>query len=312
MSSTATVVNINRGKPMPSSKGYVMAWRDIGKQTWYKKPEYLAIFTHIMLNATSKPMQYNRKGCDVNLLPGDYVTTYDALACVFNLDKSKVRRILAVFEKQGQITKSLIAKNGINKGFVVTLTGWEKWQNTSVKSDTQPDTQSDTQNDTLNITNIKGFSTHTDTQNDTQPNTLPDTVLNNNIFNKNILNKEKRNAGSATQPVNHSKIRESGFEYFWKVWGNNKKLIGKINTAPKQTTKTKFLSIMTESHVNKMGVEQFRAEINQICELINFAHNDIAEKQGTKQQSDFFNFESMYPAKFLGNKQWRDLNGDQE
>tara|TARA_R110002049_G_scaffold127881_6_gene285062 strand:- start:2820 stop:3707 length:888 start_codon:yes stop_codon:yes gene_type:complete len=192
MSSVLNVVNINKGKySMPSKNGFVMAWRDMKKQPWYNNPDCVAVFTHIMLSATSKPFTFNRKGAVCQLMPGDFVTTYEELGAQFNLDKSKVRRIIGKFVKNGQVTKRIIATNKINKGIIISLTGWNKWQNNSDLSDTWNDTQSDTQSDTSRVANIKGSKPYADTQADTLPDTQADTVLNNKVNNNKVINNKK-------------------------------------------------------------------------------------------------------------------------
>lgn len=302
MNKPAQIVNINRVKrPVPSKNGFVMAWRDMRMQPWYSNPDCVAVFTHIMLSATSKPLTYNRKGAVCQLAPGDYVTTYDELGAQFGLDKSTVRRIIANFIKNGQITKKLIAVNRINKGFVVSLTGWDKWQNNDVLADTLPDTRPDT----WNVTNIKGLSTYADTL----PDTLPDTVLNNKV-----INNIKRYAGQAPllQKVSHIKIREAGFEHFWQCWNTCKKIVGKTNTSPKAKFKTKFLTKLNDSHIEKISVAGFKAEINLMCELATIAHQDIADSNTAKTQSDYFNYASMYPDKYLTNSQWRECDDYRE
>ena len=124
-------------------------------------------------------------------MPGDFVTTYEELGAQFNLDKSKVRRIIGKFVKNGQVTKRIIATNKINKGIIISLTGWNKWQNNSDLSDTWNDTQSDTQSDTSRVANIKGSKPYADTQADTLPDTQADTVLNNKVNNNKVINNKK-------------------------------------------------------------------------------------------------------------------------
>lgn len=177
MQSNRNIIQFKGSANLPSKNGYVSLWRDIKKQPWYSNSECLAVFTHIMISATSKPATYNRKGAVCELMPGEFVTTYQELADQFDLDKSKVRRIIETFEKNGQITKSQLSVGKINKGLKLSLKGWDKWQNNTNFSDTQTDTQTDTPE----VTYLKGLTTHADTHPDTQT----DTVLNNKVINNN-------------------------------------------------------------------------------------------------------------------------------
>ena len=290
MSNTAQIVNIKIGEPaMPSKNGYVMAWRDIKKQDWYVNPECLAVFIHIMLSATSKPLLYNRKGVNVMLSAGQFATSYEDIAAVFNLHKSKVRRFIKIFEKSGQIEKATISVNRINKGLILTFINWNKWQKPLENTDTQADTQADTPSATY----LKVCGGSADTQADTQA----DTVLNNKVLNNN-----KNTMLDSVEPSTHFEIREKAFNHFWVTWSNCKKIIGKTNTAPKGKTREKFLALMTNTHVSKIGVDGFRSEIMLMCDLAIGAHKDLKEDP----QSSFANFKNMYPLKYLTNKQWRD------
>lgn len=292
MTETARVIKFERGRPeMPSKNGYVMAWRDIKNQSWYGNPECLAVFMHIMLSATSKPKEYNRKGVDLMLKAGQFATSYEDIAEVFDLHKSKVRRFINMFVKSGQLTKSVITQGRINKGLLLSFTNWNKWQKPLENADTQADTQTDTRKPAP----VKVSRIHADTQADTQA----DTVLNNNDLNNN-----KDHAGSMTQQESQD-LQNKGFEHFWKCWSSCKKQIGKLNTAPKaKTFDNNFKKLFQLKTIATMGRAAYRSEINEMCEFAIGAHSDIASKGSN---SDFSNHAKMYPALFLSNKQWRDV-----
>ncbi len=101
--------------------------------------------------------------------------------------------------------------------------------------------------------------------------------------------------------------RTTAFDDFWMQWGDNKKMVGKVNTAPKSTVKTKFLNqTFPASKVRAMGIESFNEEVELMLDLAWNAHSDIAKHDKTKTESSWFNYRSMYPSKFLSNAQWRD------
>ena len=101
--------------------------------------------------------------------------------------------------------------------------------------------------------------------------------------------------------------RTTAFDDFWMQWGDNKKMVGKVNTAPKATVKTKFLNqTFPASKVRAMGIESFNEEVELMLDLAWNAHSDIAKHDKTKTESSWFNYRSMYPSKFLSNAQWRD------
>ena len=84
-------------------------------------------------------------------------------------------------------------------------------------------------------------------------------------------------------------------------------MVGKVNTAPKSTVKTKFLNqTFNASKVRSMGIDAFNDEVELMLDLAWNAHSDIAKHDKTKTESSWFNYRSMYPSKFLSNAQWRD------
>jgi uncharacterized protein YdaU (DUF1376 family) len=101
--------------------------------------------------------------------------------------------------------------------------------------------------------------------------------------------------------------RTLAFDDFWKQWGDNKKMLGGSNTAPRAATKTKFLNqTFPASKVRVMGIEAFNQEVELMLDLAWNAHSDIAKNDKANAESSWFNYRSMYPAKFLSNAQWRD------
>ena len=101
MASPATIHQLHKGQQaMPSKNGFIAVWRDIQKQPWYKSPEHLAIFMHILTSATHQHRSVDFKGVPVSLLPGQFITTYKKLAETFGIEsESKVRRIVNKFIK---------------------------------------------------------------------------------------------------------------------------------------------------------------------------------------------------------------------
>ena len=134
---------------------------------------------------------------------------------------------------------------------------------------------------------------------------------------KNRLDKNKDMIDLGNQPPLFSDEKEVkqdyleertlAFDDFWRQWGDNKKMVGKVNTAPKSTVKTKFLNqTFNASKVRAMGIDAFNEEVELMLDLAWNAHSDIAKHDKTKTESSWFNYRSMYPSKFLSNAQWRD------
>lgn len=270
---------------MPSDKGYVALWRDIEKQPWYKDSECVHLFTHLMIKASRQSRNVEANKVQLELQEGQLYATYETLSRATGITPTKVRRVIEKFEKLGQISIRKIKVNNRIVCQVITILGWKKWQ--------KSDTPTDRPTDTPETAKTKGLSL--------TPDTLPDTPTDRQ--NNNVLNNNKKNADKNVS--SHLEIRNKAFDYFWSKWSEGKKLIGKRNQAPKGETKTKFLSIMTDSHVEKIGIDGFRFEMQFMADYIEHCFADFAENQG---KSDYFAFEKMYPNKFLGRKQWREFD----
>lgn len=281
----------------PSSNGFVMLWRDLDKQPWYTDSVCVRVFIELVLRANFKQRSLKFKSSSVDLQRGQLITTVSIISRKLRINEEwKVKRALEKFVNLNQIKKTNYLINGRSAGQVITILNYEKWQKT-----VPPTAPPTVPPETLNLKGLKGDSV--------PPTVSPSVQLNNNVINNNDINNIKEHACFENKPA-HIELRNKGFEHFWKTWGNAKRLISKTNTAPKQKAKSKFLSIMSDTHVNKIGVDGFSEEINKMCDLAMFAHRDIQEKQDTGKQSDYFNYESMHPNKYLSNKQWREGDGE--
>ena len=117
-----------------------------------------------------------------------------------------------------------------------------------------------------------------------------------------VMQEEKRreenteNDRSDDQSVNQDLVKE-GFEHFWKVWKEEKKKLGKVDTSPKaQTFEKKWKAMFNRAYFSTRSEQDFRDEVNQICGFCREAH----------QVEGFNRFENMQTGKFLTEKQWRD------
>ena len=86
------------------------------------------------------------------------------------------------------------------------------------------------------------------------------------------------------------------FEHFWEVWRKCKKSVNIANTSARPATLDKFKKMFNAAYFAKNTEEQFRKEINSMCDYA---------KEGHKL--DGFNpFINMQTGRFLSNKGWRD------
>lgn len=292
MGSQAENIYQFKGKDsMPSKNGFITVWRDIQKQPWYKSPEHVAIFLHILTSATHQARTIDYRGVSVNLLPGQFITTYKKLAETFGIEsESKVRRIISKFINLGQVSKLNLKKSRTDIGLILTIRNWEKWQ--------KSDTPSDTLSDTPKVAYLKGSDGSADNHADT-----PSDTLNNNDIN----NKKEYADPEALRIEKINEVRVKGFEHFWKSWREGKKAIGVNQKPPKNETYRKnFLKAFPDSYMKKIGHKGFVKEINDMLDLLNEAFSDIESCQAQGRRSDFENYVTMFPALFLTRKQWRE------
>lgn len=200
MASPATIHQLHKGQQaMPSKNGFITVWRDIKKQPWYKSPEHLAIFMHILTSATHQHRSVDFKGVPVSLLPGQFITTYKKLAETFGIEsESKVRRIVNKFIKLDQITKANLKKGRTDIGLILTINNWEKWQ--------KADTPSDTPSDTPKVAYLKGLNGSADTHADTPSDTLNNNDINNKLVSKDTCQNSEEFSPAQLPKVPHQEI----------------------------------------------------------------------------------------------------------
>ena len=290
----ALVHSNNQRREMPSKNGYIKLWRDIKKQSFWKKDlEAKSIFIELIMAAQHTQKQITYKGKLVSLKEGQCITSRTELGDDAGVDSdSKIKRTLAKFDKLDITTRENVKHNGHIIGQIITLNNWEKWQNIDQSTD-QPTDQS-------TVAYLKGLDSGSDQPSDQSTDRLSNNVSNNSL-------KEYAGQEAPLAAKTFLQERSEAFEDFWKMWNECKKIIGGKNSAPKKISKTKFLNqTFPASKVNKMGLEAFDQEIELLLDLAWLAHNDIAENQKTNTESSWYNFRGMYPAKFLSNAQWRD------
>lgn len=88
-----------------------------------KDAEHLAVWMYLLLNATHCEYPALFKGKKIMLLPGQLITGRKSIASALEVNESKVRRILDMFESDQQIDRQRS-----NQNTLITLKNWEKYQ----------------------------------------------------------------------------------------------------------------------------------------------------------------------------------------
>ena len=109
---------------------------------------------------------------------------------------------------------------------------------------------------------------------------------------------EENRVNTNDRSSDQSDVVEKAFEWFWSTaWKPTKKLIGKVDTSPKSfNLEKRWKPLFNKKYFMSHTTEKFKAEINAMAAFCKEAHN-----------ADRGRFENMQLARFLSEKQWRDL-----
>lgn len=80
-------------------QGWIKLYRSLMNKAWYKKPNYVHLWIHLMMKATHTGKQYWVNGKAINLNPGQFVTGRKELSIETGIHESSIERILTYFDK---------------------------------------------------------------------------------------------------------------------------------------------------------------------------------------------------------------------
>lgn len=104
-------------------KGYIKLYRSLQDKGYYSDPEYVALWVHLLMCASYQQKEYFFNGKIGHLKPGQFITGRDSLSKTLTIHRSKVERILKVFENEHQIEQQTT-----NKFRIITILNWEEYQ----------------------------------------------------------------------------------------------------------------------------------------------------------------------------------------
>lgn len=102
-----------------TSNGYIKLHRKLLDWGWYKDPNTLRVFLHLLLTANFTESEY----MGVKIYPGQTVIGRKALAETLGLTERQVRTSLTRLKTTNELTIKTT-----NRFSVVTIVGWEKYQ----------------------------------------------------------------------------------------------------------------------------------------------------------------------------------------
>lgn len=105
-------------------EGWIKLYRKVLENPMVMKDaDHLAIWTYLMLKASHAETDALFKGAKTKLLPGQLITGSISIGDALKINESKVRRVLADFITDGQITKE-----ASNKASLITIVNWNEYQ----------------------------------------------------------------------------------------------------------------------------------------------------------------------------------------
>ena len=113
-----------------------------------KDSDHMSVWMYLLLNATHKEYASVFMGKKIMLQPGQLITGRKAIAEKFNIDESKVQRILKRFENEQQIEQ----QNG-NKNRLITVLSWSLYQNNEQQNEQQMNNKCTTTEQQVNTYN---------------------------------------------------------------------------------------------------------------------------------------------------------------
>jgi hypothetical protein len=88
---------------MDDMRGYAKIYRDLLDKDFFYKPDYLAVWMHLLLRATYKKRKIIFNDKPLTLEIGDCIISQRKLSKCLGLALTKVHRIIKFFEKNGQV-----------------------------------------------------------------------------------------------------------------------------------------------------------------------------------------------------------------
>lgn len=105
-------------------EGWIKIQRSLAGKGWANKPEYVALWVHLLLMANHKNSEYFWNGKTIILKAGQLITGRKILSQVSGISQTTVERILQTFENEQQIEQRKTSTSRL-----ISITNWDKYQN---------------------------------------------------------------------------------------------------------------------------------------------------------------------------------------
>src|SRR5262245_5575561 len=103
--------------------GWITLHRKLLKHPRFSDPDWLSVWTYLLLSATHAPLSAVFNGNPILLKPGQLVTGREAIARATGVDSSKVYRLLKTMASEQQIEQQPSGKHSL-----ITVLNWHCYQ----------------------------------------------------------------------------------------------------------------------------------------------------------------------------------------
>ena len=137
------------------NEGYIKLYRKaLDNPIICKDSDYFSVWIYLLLSATHDEYDVFFKNNRITLNAGQLITGRKTIAEKFNIDESKVQRILKYFEKQHQIEQQTSTKNRL-----ISIVNWNEYQTSRHQIEQQVNNKRTTSeqqvNTNKNVKNVK-------------------------------------------------------------------------------------------------------------------------------------------------------------
>ena len=109
-------------------QGWIKLHRKLSKKAFYDKPNYLALWVHILLSANHEENEFMWNGKVISVKKGQFITGRKQLAIQSGIPETTVERLLTFFEKERQIGQQKTTKYRL-----ITIYKWHEYHKKSNK-----------------------------------------------------------------------------------------------------------------------------------------------------------------------------------
>ena len=139
------------------SRGFITLHRKMTESAWYGKPEYVAVWIHLLMRANHKDRDVMVGNQVIKLKRGQFVSGRKALSKEIGLTENKLRTILSCFKNAQQINQQSSSKYS-----VFTVLNYDEYQSSNQQINQQTTSkppanhqQTTTDNNVNNENNVK-------------------------------------------------------------------------------------------------------------------------------------------------------------